>query len=112
MAPKYEDANKIINKHISTILGGITVVLMPVLLYAGSAWVDEQIDGKMGKYATKQEIVTIQRQISQTQIDRIQEDIFTIQDRKIDGLTSNSDEKKLIRLQNKMLRVERQQSKF
>lgn len=112
MNPKYEDANKIINKHISSILGGITVVLFPVLLYAGGAWVDERIDAKMGDYATKAEIVVIQKQISNSQIDRIQEDIFTIKDRRIDGLTSNSDEKKLIRLENKIQKIEKDMKHF
>ena len=112
MNPKYDEANKVINKHISSILGAVIVVLMPVLLYAGGAWVDEQISAKMGKYATKTEIVIIQKQISNSQIDRIQEEIFTIKDKRIDGLTSNSDEKKLIRLETKVIKIEKQMLSF
>ena len=98
----YNEANKSINKHISTILTAIVAGILPVLLYAGGAWVDSQIENKMGDYATKTEIIQIQNQISKTVIDRIREEIFTIHDRKIDGLGTPSDSKKLIRLENKI----------
>ena len=109
LPPKYDDVNKIVNKHILSFLTAILVVLIPILLYAGGTWVESQIEDKMGNYATKAEIVIIQKQISSIQIDNIQEKIYEIKDKKIDGLTSNSDEKKLIRLENKIqvLRIEK-----
>lgn len=98
----YNNANKSVSKHILTYLGSIVAILIPLLMYSGAAWVDDQIEQKMGNYATKTEAMNIQRQLMTNQIDYYQEQIYEIQDKKVDGLSSSSDNKKLFRLQNKI----------
>ena len=132
LPPKYDEANHVINKHIVSILGSIIVFLIPIILYAGSAWVDKQIEDGMGQYATKTDIVNIQtqltsnsdsfatkveivdikKQISTNQIDSFQEQVYTIEDKKIDGLAKPSDEKKLLRLNTKIKRIKERMKLF
>ena len=100
----YEKANSAVNKHISSILTAMFAVILPVLVFAGDVYIDRKI-----KIATFEGIKEVKQMVMDQRIDYIQDKIYALQDKEIDGIITKSEKKRLIRLeaQMKQLRIAR-----
>ena len=79
------------------------VITLAIYIFGGSGfilWAGEKYVGDIVKDKTSSQFENIMDQVVQIRRDQVQERIFDIQDKRIDGTITSQDKKKLIRLQN------------
>ena len=93
----YDNINKATGNHLLSILLSAIILVMPALVYAGSLWVEQSIQKQVS-----QQMLGIKTLIKKQRQDYLQDQLYSIEDKKIDGTITNADKKRAVRLRQQL----------